>query len=140
MLASDADRDAAADHLSSALAEGRLTTDEHDERIEAAYAARTLGELGELTADLPAATQGHVEGEAPAAGGETGLCLRCALLILCPPAGVAWLLATRRRCRAGSRPALREKAPLPGAIPRAAGRASPAAGMPRLGGSGAEDR
>lgn len=45
VLASDADRDAAAGQLSSALAEGRLTVGEHSERVGAAYAARTLGEL-----------------------------------------------------------------------------------------------
>ena len=43
-LASDADRDHAADLLNAAAAEGRLTADEHGERVRAAYAARTWQE------------------------------------------------------------------------------------------------
>lgn len=38
--------------LSEAAADGRLTLGEHSERTERAYAARTLGDLAELTADL----------------------------------------------------------------------------------------
>ena len=38
--------------LGDALADGRLSSDEHAERITVAYAARTLGELTGLTADL----------------------------------------------------------------------------------------
>ena len=38
--------------LSEALADGRLTKEEHSERSEAALTARTLGELAGLTADL----------------------------------------------------------------------------------------
>jgi hypothetical protein len=54
MRASDADRDRVLDVLREAAAEGRLTPDELDERMGAALAARTLGELATLTADLPA--------------------------------------------------------------------------------------
>lgn len=54
MRASDADRDHYAEILREAMAEGRLTADEHGERIEAVYAARTLGELEPLVRDLPA--------------------------------------------------------------------------------------
>ena len=54
MLASDADRDAAAGLLNAALAEGRLTADEYDQRLSTAYAARTWQQLGQVTADLPA--------------------------------------------------------------------------------------
>jgi Domain of unknown function (DUF1707) len=50
---SDAEREAAADRLRAAVAEGRLTLDEGDERLAAAYAARTRAELDPLTADLP---------------------------------------------------------------------------------------
>ena len=38
--------------LREAAADGRLTLEEHHERVERAYAARTLGELAELTVDL----------------------------------------------------------------------------------------
>ncbi|WP_407699205.1 DUF1707 SHOCT-like domain-containing protein [Streptomyces alkaliterrae] len=51
---SDADRDRVADLLRDALAEGRLTPEEHSERVEAAYRARTAGELEPLLRDLPA--------------------------------------------------------------------------------------
>jgi len=51
--ASDADRDVVVDVLREAFTEGRLTSDEFDERMSAAYASRTWGELRELTVDLP---------------------------------------------------------------------------------------
>ena len=54
MRASDADRDAVAHRLREALAEGRLNPDEHGERLDAVYRAKTLGELVPLTRDLPA--------------------------------------------------------------------------------------
>jgi hypothetical protein len=53
LRASDADRERVADLLREAYAEGRLTADEHSERLGAAYQARTLGELVPLTRDLP---------------------------------------------------------------------------------------
>ncbi|MFI6577228.1 DUF1707 domain-containing protein [Nocardiopsis sp. NPDC050513] len=53
MRASDADRDQVAHRLREALAEGRLDPDEHSERLEAVYQAKTLGELVPITADLP---------------------------------------------------------------------------------------
>ncbi len=52
LRASDADRDRALAMLGEAMSDGRLTVDEHSERIQRAFAARTLGELAELTADL----------------------------------------------------------------------------------------
>ncbi len=51
--ASDADREETVRQLQRGLTQGRLTVDEFDERVQAAYAARTLGELAELTRDLP---------------------------------------------------------------------------------------
>jgi hypothetical protein len=53
--ASDADRDQAAAALREHLVAGRLTVDEFDERLGRAYAAKTLGELDDLMADLPVA-------------------------------------------------------------------------------------
>lgn len=38
--------------LVDAVADGRLTPSEHEERVRQAYSARTLGELAALTADL----------------------------------------------------------------------------------------
>ncbi|MCX5331620.1 DUF1707 domain-containing protein [Streptomyces sp. NBC_00140] len=57
LRASDADRDRIADILREALAEGRLTADEHAERVEGALAAKTVGELDAFIQDLPAAHQ-----------------------------------------------------------------------------------
>ena len=51
--ASDADRDVVVDALREAYTEGRLTADEFDERMSAAYVSRTWGQLRELTVDLP---------------------------------------------------------------------------------------
>lgn len=63
LRASDADRDTAAEVINSALAEGRLTPEEHSERLDSIYAAKTQGELAPLLADLP----GQHAGLAPAA-------------------------------------------------------------------------
>ena len=54
LRAADTDRAAVAALLGQHMAAGRLTLDEYDERLTRAYAARTFGELEELTADLPA--------------------------------------------------------------------------------------
>ncbi|MFI1398334.1 DUF1707 domain-containing protein [Streptomyces sp. NPDC020681] len=52
--ASDADRDRIADILRDALADGRLDAEEHSERIDAVYRAKTVGELEPIVQDLPA--------------------------------------------------------------------------------------
>lgn len=58
MRASDADRDRIAERLREALAEGRLTVEEHAERLDAVYQARTYAELSPLVEDLPSADEG----------------------------------------------------------------------------------
>ncbi|MEV6163331.1 DUF1707 domain-containing protein [Streptomyces sp. NPDC052052] len=67
--ASDADRDRIADILREALAEGRLTAEEHAERVEAVYRAKTVGELEPLVRDLPASPGASQAFSAPAAPG-----------------------------------------------------------------------
>jgi len=52
LRASDADRERVVTLLAEAMADGRLTHEEHAERVDQAYAARTLGELTGLTLDL----------------------------------------------------------------------------------------
>src|SRR5579864_8132377 len=52
LRASNADRDRVLALLGEAMSDGRLTAEEHSERIQRAFSARTLGELAELTADL----------------------------------------------------------------------------------------
>ncbi len=53
MRASDADREATANVLRRHYTEGRLDSQEYDERIERCYTAKTLAELDELFGDLP---------------------------------------------------------------------------------------
>jgi hypothetical protein len=53
MRAADAERERAAEVLRQHHADGRLSTDELEERIARAYAATTLGDLDELFDDLP---------------------------------------------------------------------------------------
>ncbi|MDW4907620.1 DUF1707 domain-containing protein [Streptomyces sp. ADMS] len=70
LRASDAERDRVADILREALAEGRLTPDEHAERVEGVLSAKTVGELEVFVRDLPAghrSYQSHTpRGYAPA--------------------------------------------------------------------------
>jgi hypothetical protein len=52
-LASDEDREEALRALRQALIDGRITTEQHSERISKALAAQYVAELEELTADIP---------------------------------------------------------------------------------------
>lgn len=54
LRASDSDRERVVALLGDALADGRLSHDEYAERMPVALAARTLGELADLTTDLAA--------------------------------------------------------------------------------------
>ncbi|MEV5430098.1 DUF1707 domain-containing protein [Streptomyces sp. NPDC052701] len=65
LRASDADRDRVADILREALAEGRLTADEHAERVEGVLSAKTVGELDVFIRDLPAAHRPRTAAPAP---------------------------------------------------------------------------
>jgi hypothetical protein len=67
LRAADADRAAVATVLGEHMAAGRLTLDEYDERLARAYAAKTYGELEQLTADLPAAVPAPRPAPQPAA-------------------------------------------------------------------------
>jgi Domain of unknown function (DUF1707)/Cell wall-active antibiotics response 4TMS YvqF len=51
--ASDADRERAVERLRTHVVDGRLTLEELAERVDRAYAARTVDELEELTRDMP---------------------------------------------------------------------------------------
>lgn len=61
LRASDADREHAAEALRRHGAEGRLTTDELEDRLSQALAATTVGQLAALQEDLPAAPRPAVE-------------------------------------------------------------------------------
>ena len=56
---SDADREQAAADLGEHYAQGRLTTEEHRERLDQVWAARTRRELGPVFSDLPGHTEAH---------------------------------------------------------------------------------
>ena len=52
LRASDADRDRVLALLAEAMSDGRLTAEEHADRVQRTFSARTLGQLAELTGDL----------------------------------------------------------------------------------------
>jgi len=56
LRASDAERERTATTLREHTAAGRLTPEELSDRLDAAYEARTVGELDALVADLPTAS------------------------------------------------------------------------------------
>lgn len=93
LRASDADRDAVLALLSEHFQAGRLTAEEFDERTGQALTARTHGELGVLTADLPAPAVSRAAGPAPApawAVRHGGLLLAIAVMLIAAAAfGVA---------------------------------------------------
>ncbi len=100
--ASDADRERVAEQLRLAAGDGQLTVNELDERLDAAYAARTRADLVPLTADLQPA-----HGSSPArvgadrqAGGVT---------VRRGPGGARWLIAIMGGCDRKGRWRLREQ-------------------------------
>jgi hypothetical protein len=106
LRASDADRERVVERLRRAQAEGRIDVFEFDERVAAAYAARTYADLEPLTADLPAERRdASARASAPAphagaphtAGGPLGLGGTCAGAKLggVTPGGVTYPDATR---------------------------------------------
>ncbi|MQA06281.1 MAG: DUF1707 domain-containing protein [Streptosporangiales bacterium] len=62
----DSDRERVVEELREHYAAGRLTLDEFQERSDTAYAAKTFGDLGGLTADLPAAALEPAKAKEPA--------------------------------------------------------------------------
>ena len=83
MRASDAERERIAEVLRDAVAEGRLDMEEFEERLDAAYKARTHAQLEPLVRDLPApgaapgaAAPGAVVAPAPLSADATGLAAR----------------------------------------------------------------
>ncbi len=101
---SDADRDRVTARLREHFAEGRLTSDELDERISAALNAKTFGDLRPLMADLPEpvpapprAAHPRPVGPPPWVAHRRGprlmpLLMLVALVALVAPAGGGWLV------------------------------------------------
>jgi hypothetical protein len=123
LRASDADRERAADRLRRAAAEGRLLTEELEQRLEAAFSARTYAHLDAVLTDLPGrrltppGSRPAVRGVPPAVVAAIAVpvlivaILSVVLLVTGVFAGwVLWLLAGwwffgrhRRRCLPGRR-------------------------------------
>jgi hypothetical protein len=74
--ASDAERDRAADALRRHHGDGRLSTDELEERIGRAYAATTRGDLDQLFADLPRLRSPEGYGRRPSRSRSSRCCLQ----------------------------------------------------------------
>lgn len=110
---SDADRERAINVLKEAFAEGRLTREEHSERVERAYGSRTYAELAAVSGDLPAGPLGGPPAQAqrdPArslprpAGGTNPLAIAslvCGLIPVLPAtlAAIALGVAARHQIR-----------------------------------------
>jgi hypothetical protein len=95
-----------------------LSRAELDERLTAAYAAKTHADLHDLTSDLPGAVPAPATGDQSLADPESGagtqlnVCLLLCLLCACPPARIAyWILTARRQ----PQPSVPERSPLPAA-------------------------
>jgi hypothetical protein len=107
--ASDAEREQTVALLQRSFADGRLTQAELEERVGAAYAARTRADLRDLTADLPDAGE---QPQRPRMSLDPRL-LCIILLCVHPAVGVAyWLVSLRktghRRARAAAAPEHKE--------------------------------
>jgi hypothetical protein len=110
---SDADRERAIDVLKEAFAEGRLTREEHAERVGRAYGSRTYAELAAVSGDLPAGPLGALPSPArrdparslPRPAGRTNplavASLACGLIPVLPAtlAAIALGVAARHQIR-----------------------------------------
>ncbi|MDG4767620.1 DUF1707 domain-containing protein [Solwaraspora sp. WMMD406] len=90
LRASDADRERVVRCLERHTSAGRLSLDEHADRVTRTLLARTHGELATILADLPAEPDAAVSDAAAPTGPATAPQLAVAFLI----AGVALVLLT----------------------------------------------
>jgi len=101
---SDADRERVTSRLREHFAEGRLTSDELDERVSAALNAKTFGDLRPLMTDLPEPVPAPPRASHPRPAGPPNwvahrrgprlmpLLMLVALVALVAPAGGGWLV------------------------------------------------
>jgi Domain of unknown function (DUF1707) len=112
--ASDAEREQTVTLLQRNFAEGRLSQAELEERVGAAYAARTRAELSALSADLPADPLADHPAAQPRPSRRLvpwDQRLFIIVLIVHPPAGLVYWLLTRIRTSGGPARALTPPAP-----------------------------
>jgi hypothetical protein len=89
MRVGDADREAAAAQLREHYADGRLTLDELNERLDQAFAATTRADLNTVFRDLPYTQRpGYVETQPSGTGWERG---RAPFAAFAPLMGLVWL-------------------------------------------------
>ncbi|KAF5991008.1 DUF1707 domain-containing protein [Streptomyces sp. WAC00263] len=98
LRASDAERDQVEAQLQHHYAGGRLTLPELEERVVAAYEARTREQLHDLLADLP----GEAEQPAPPTHVIDSRLLIVLLCVSPPAALIYWLICQRAARRRGS--------------------------------------
>ena len=81
LRAADADRDRVAGMLGTAYAEGRLSKDEYDARLETALSARTYADLDQVVTDLPVqvAVPGPLATRSPRTNGYAMASFACGL-------------------------------------------------------------
>jgi hypothetical protein len=94
LRASQAERERVVERLRVHAGEGRIDLPELEQRIEAAYAAKTRGELAELLADLPEPPPHRRWGEPRRVGSLAAALVPLALaiaLFTLAPAGLAWM-------------------------------------------------
>jgi DUF1707 SHOCT-like domain len=94
LRASDADREHVAERLRKAAVEGRLDTDELEERLETALSARTYGQLEPLLRDLPARRRRSSQRSRALALGGTALLATLALTAVVLAAIAVLFIAT----------------------------------------------
>jgi Domain of unknown function (DUF1707) len=80
LRAADTDREQVAERLRRAAAEGRLLTEELDERLGAALSAKTYGELDAIVSDLPTEVDRRRRSLAPF-GAQAGAAMAFALAV-----------------------------------------------------------
>jgi hypothetical protein len=81
LRAADTDREQVAERLRRAAAEGRLLTDELEERLGAALSAKTYGELDAIVSDLPTAEVDRRRRSLTPVGARPGAAMAFALVV-----------------------------------------------------------
>ncbi|MEU6720637.1 DUF1707 domain-containing protein [Nonomuraea sp. NPDC046802] len=95
MRASDSDRDRVAAVLREHTAQGRITMDEFNERLEQLYKSKTYGELARLTADLPDVDLRNLPAKKPDSApqhGAQGAAMRAAWGAWAVASGINWVI------------------------------------------------